>query len=37
MSSTTRTARLAPVALPDFGTPLTEPLLPPTLYAERLN
>jgi len=35
--SATATARLADVVLPDFGMPATEPLLPPTIYAERLR
>jgi hypothetical protein len=35
--SATATARLADVVLPDFGMPATEPLLPPTTYAERLR
>ena len=30
------TARLAPVALPDFGMPVAMPVLPDALYAERL-
>jgi Creatinase/Prolidase N-terminal domain len=34
--STTR-ARLANVAMPEFGMPASEPLLPPGLYAERLE
>ena len=33
----TRTARLADIALPDIGMPDAEPLLPPGLYAERLQ
>ena len=34
--STTR-ARVADVPLPDFGMPAGEPLLPPTLYATRMD
>jgi len=30
-------ARLVDVALPDFGMPVTEPLLPPSIYADRLE
>ena len=33
----TRTARLADIEMPDIGMPETEPLLPPGLYAERLQ
>ncbi len=33
----TRSARLADIALPDIGMPEAEPLLPPGLYAERLQ
>ena len=33
----TRSARLADVRLPDIGMPEAEPLLPPGLYAERLE
>ncbi len=33
----TRTARLADIPLPDIGMPDAEPLLPPGLYAERLQ
>lgn len=32
-----RHARLADIELPDFGMPDHEPLLPPTIYAERLE
>jgi hypothetical protein len=32
-----RQARLAEVALPDFGMPQTEPLLPASIYAERME
>jgi Xaa-Pro aminopeptidase len=37
MTTTTRRARLADVALPDFGTALTEPAIPPAVYATRLE
>ena len=37
MSDTQRGGVLADVELPDFGMPATEPLLPPTIYAERLE
>lgn len=37
VTSTSRRARLADLALPDFGMPLHEPLLPPALYADRLR
>ena len=38
MTTTTRAQpHLAEIALPDFGMPETEPLLPPGLYAERLK
>ena len=30
-------ARLVDVALPDFGMPVTEPLLPPSIYADRVE
>ena len=33
----TRTARLADIRLPDIGMPREEPVLPPSLYAERLQ
>ena len=36
MASTQTTARLAEIPLPDFGMPDTEPLLPTTIFAERL-
>ena len=36
-TASTRKARLADVALPDFGMPATEPPLPASLYAERLD
>jgi hypothetical protein len=35
--STTTTARLGDVVLPDFGMPSHEPLLPPSIYADRLE
>ena len=35
--ATTRRARLAPVALPDFGVPDERPEIPPELYARRLE
>ncbi len=35
--STTRRARLAEIPLPNFGLPTTEPLLPPTIYQDRLE
>ena len=35
-SAATRSAVLADVELPDFGMPLSEPLLPPSIYAERV-
>jgi len=35
--ATTSRARLTQVALPDFGTPAVEPLLPASLYAARLE
>ena len=31
------TARLSEIALPDFGMPLVEPTLPPSIYVERLE
>ena len=31
------TARLADIELPDFGMPATEPMLPPSIYADRLE
>jgi Creatinase/Prolidase N-terminal domain len=38
MSTTTiRKPRLADIALPDFGMPSTEPLLPASIYADRLE
>ncbi len=37
MATTQTTARLADIALPDFGMPDTEPLLPTTFFAERLE
>ena len=37
MATTQTTARLAEIALPDFGMPDTEPLLPTTFFAERLE
>ena len=36
-TTATRKARLADVALPDFGMPLSEPLLPASIYADRLE
>jgi Creatinase/Prolidase N-terminal domain len=36
-TTATRPARLADVALPDFGMPATEPLLPPSIYGDRLE
>ena len=36
-TTTKRQARLADVALPDFGMPATEPLLPASIYADRLE
>ena len=36
-TTTSRRARLAEVALPDFGMPVTEPLLPASIYADRLE
>ena len=36
MTANTR-VRLADVALPDFGMPVTEPLLPASIYADRLE
>lgn len=35
-TSTPTLARLAAIDLPDFGRPTVEPLLPPTVFAERL-
>ena len=37
MSTATRQAVLADVALPDFGMPDSEPMLPPALYTERME
>jgi hypothetical protein len=37
MSMATRHAVLADVALPDFGMPDSEPLLPPAIHAERME
>jgi Xaa-Pro aminopeptidase len=37
MAMTTRRARLADVELPDFGTADVEPLIPPAVYADRLE
>ena len=37
MTVATRRAMLADVELPDFGMPTSEPLLPPSIYAERLE
>ncbi|HEX5013527.1 MAG TPA: aminopeptidase P family N-terminal domain-containing protein [Candidatus Limnocylindrales bacterium] len=37
MTTEPRTARLAEVDLPDFGTPATSPDLPPSVYAARLD
>jgi hypothetical protein len=37
MTIRTRTAQLVDVELPDFGMPSAEPLLPRTLYAQRLE
>jgi hypothetical protein len=37
MSTTTRRAALAEIALPDFGMPEHEPLLPPTIFADRVR
>ena len=36
-TTATRRAVLADVELPDFGMPASEPLLPPSIYAERLE
>ena len=36
-TTTKREVRLADVALPDFGMPSTEPLLPASIYADRLE
>jgi hypothetical protein len=36
-TTTTRKARLVDVDLPDFGMPTTEPLLPSSIYAARLD
>ena len=36
MTANTR-ARLVDVALPDFGMPVTEPLLPASIYADRME
>src|SRR5687768_4581844 len=35
-TTTQREVRLADVALPDFGMPVTEPLLPASIYVDRL-
>src|SRR6185503_590214 len=37
MTTDTRTARLAEVALPDFGMPSGSPELPPPIYTARLE
>ncbi len=37
MTTTIRTARLAAVELPDFGMPLTEPIVPASVYADRME
>jgi hypothetical protein len=37
MKTATRKAVLADIALPDFGMPVTEPLLPPSIHAERVE
>ena len=37
MTTATRKAVLADVELPDFGMPTEEPLLPPSIYGERLE
>ena len=37
MTAATRKARLAEIALPDFGMPQTEPLLPASLHAGRME
>ena len=37
MTTTIRTARLADIALPDFGMPLTEPIVPASVYADRME
>jgi Creatinase/Prolidase N-terminal domain len=37
MTTVTRKAQLADVALPDFGMPQSEPQLPASIYAERLQ
>jgi hypothetical protein len=36
-TTTNRQARLVEVALPDFGMPVTEPLLPASIYADRMQ
>ena len=37
MTTTIRTARLAALELPDFGMPLTEPIVPASVYADRME
>jgi hypothetical protein len=37
VTTATRKAMLADVELPDFGMPSSEPLLPPTIYAQRME
>jgi hypothetical protein len=37
MVTTHSTARVAQIALPDIGLPDAEPLLSPTIFAERLH
>src|SRR3954451_11937432 len=37
MVTTQNTARLAEIAFPDIGLPAREPLLPATIFAERLE
>lgn len=36
-TTVTRPARLADISLPEFGMPGTEPLLPPSIHADRLD
>jgi hypothetical protein len=36
-TTATRKARLADIGLPDFGMPVTEPLLPPSIYVDRME
>ena len=37
MTKTISTARLADIELPDFGMPLTEPMVPPSVFADRME